>query len=199
MIATIFRSGSEKLVDRLEALEAEAVAQEMTAAESRKVAAEADAKAAEALADGDLDVSTWRKRRAAAEAKASEADAALKAVRDAAEIVRGRLEEVQAAELLESLQKRYAAVQSHAPGALQTVLTTGRAFSDAIGRLEWLRSEESSVIWQLRQAGDLETQVRGFPLVENVLADELPAMNGGNDGRQTFRTGIPIWPSRHAS
>jgi hypothetical protein len=188
--AGLFKSNSEKLAARLESLEAEALAQEATAAESRRAAAEADAKAAEALADGDLDVTAWRKRRAAAEAKASEADAALKAARDAAEIVRGRLEETRSAELLASLRGRYAAVQSHAPGALQDALVTGRAFSEAYGRLEGLRSEEASVIWQLRQAGDRETQVCGVPLVESALSDAL----GHAEGRQSQRILIPFWP-----
>lgn len=196
MIANPFKTTSEKLAGRLEALEAEAVAQEAIAAESRKVAAEADEKAAEALADGDLDVSTWRKRRAAAEAKASEADAALKAARDAAEIVRGRLEKVQSAELLEALRKRHAEAEKRLPGVVAALVKAGQSFSVAASDLEALRSEVDSVLFQLRAAGDRQTQVIGVPLAENLLADELPAMNGGNDGRQTLRIGIPTWPHR---
>lgn len=196
MIGGLFKSNAEKLTARLELLEAEALAQEATAAESRKAAAEADAKAAEALADGDLDVTAWRKRRAAAEAKASEADAALKAARDAAEIVRGRLEQVQAAELVESLRQRRAAAEKLLPGVVAALVKAGQSFSVAASDLEALRTEVDSVHWQLRQAGDRETQVFGVPLAENLLADELPAMNGGNDGRQTLRIGIPTWPHR---
>ena len=187
---SLFKSGAEKLAARLEALEAEALAQEATADESRKVAAEADAKAAEALADGDLDVSAWRKRRAAAEAKASEADAALKAARDAAEIVRGRLEEARAAEMLASLRERYAAAQKAAPGAVEDLVAAGRAFSAALGRFEGLRREVSNVHSALRAAGDREAQYSGLPLVNDVLSNAL----GHAEGRQTEMVYVPIWP-----
>lgn len=189
MIATLFKSNAEKLSIRLADLETEAVSLEKRATEARAAAADAQARLVEDLSEG-LPVDDWRKKREAAEKKASDAERDLKAAQEAAELVRGRLEEVKAAELLESLQKRYAAVQVHAPGAMQEVLAAGKALSSAIGLLEGLRSEENSVIWQLRQAGDRETQVRGLPLVESALSDAL----GHAEGRQSQRILIPFWP-----
>ena len=191
MIASLFKSGTERLAARLEALEAEALAQEATADESRKVAAEADAKAAEALADGDLDVSAWRKRRAAAEAKASEADAALKAARDAAEIVRGRLEEARRTESLETLRRRYAAAEERLPGVREDLISAGRAFSAALSRHEALRREENGVLSQLRTAGDRDARAFGVGLAEAILSEAL----GYGEGRERFNLDVPIWPS----
>jgi hypothetical protein len=187
--AGLFRSSSEKLVDRLADLEAQVASLTKRAEEGRVAEAEAQDKLVQDLAEG-LDVADWRKKREAAEKKAAEAERDLKAAQDAAELVRGKLEQAQAAELLADLQKRYAAVQKDAPGALEDALVTGRAFSEAYGRLEGLRSEETSVIWQLRQAGDRETQVCGVPLVESALSDAL----GHAEGRQSQRILIPFWP-----
>ncbi len=189
--AGLFKSGSEKLTARLADLEAQIVSLTKRAEEGRVAEAEAQDKLVEDLAEG-LDVGKWREARERAEKKAADAERDLKAAQDAAELVRVRLEEVRSAELLASLQKRYAAVQSHAPDALQTVLSTGRAFSDAVGHLEGLRSEENSVIGQLRRAGDHQTQIVGVPLAENALSEAL----GHAEGRTSFQIYLPIWPMR---
>jgi chromosome segregation ATPase len=189
--AGLFKSSSEKLTARLADLEAQIGSLTKRAEEGRVAEAEAQDKLVQDLAEG-LPVDDWRKKREAAEKKAAEAERDLKAAQDAAELVRGKLEQAQAAELLENLRKRYAAVQSHAPDALQKVLATGRAFSEAYGRLEGLRSEEKQVIWQLRQAGDRETQICGVPLAESALSDAL----GHAEGRQSERILIPFWPTR---
>ncbi len=195
MIATLFKSNAEKLGARLADLEDEATAQAKRAEEARAVAADASARLVEDLAEG-LDVGKWREARERAEKKAADAERDLKAAQEAAELVRGRLEEVRQAELLESLRKRYTVAQERLPGVVAALVKAGQSFSVAASDLETLRSEVDSVIFQLRAAGDRETQVFGVPLAENLLADELPAMNGGNDGRQTLRIGIPTWPHR---
>lgn len=191
MIASLFKSGSEKLAGRLADLETEAQSLEKRATEARAAAADAQTKLVEDLAEG-LDVGKWREARERAEKKASDAERDLRASQEAATLVRGRLEEVRAAELLASLQKRYAAVQKDAPGALAEVVAAGRAFSEAYGRLEGFRSEENQVIWALRQAGDRETQVCGVPLVETALSDAL----GHAEGRRSERILIPFWLTR---
>jgi chromosome segregation ATPase len=193
--ASLFKSGSEKLSGRLADLETEAASLEKRATEARGAAADAQARLVEDLAEG-LPVDDWRKKREAAEKKAADAERDLAAALEAAELVRAKLEAAQAAEVLESLRKRHAEAEKRLPGVVAALVKAGQSFSIAASDLEGLRSEVDSVHFQLRQAGDRQTQVLGVPLAENLLADELPAMNGGNEGRQTFRVGLPIWPYR---
>lgn len=190
MIASLFKSGAEKLAVRLADIEAEADALQRRAEEARTAEAEAQDRLVEDLAEG-LPVDDWRKKRDAAEKKAADAERDLSAARRAAELVRGRLEEAKGAELKDELRRRYADAEKRVPGALEDLVEKGRAFSAALGRLEGLRREADSVLFQLRTAGDREARVLSIPLAENVLSDEL----GHAEGRRPFQLDIPIWPA----
>lgn len=190
MIA-VFKSGAEKLSGRLADLETEAEALAKRAETARAAEAEAQARLVEDLAEG-LDVGKWREKRDAAEKKAADAERDMKAAQDAAEIVRGRLEKVRAAELLGDLKRRYVAAQERLPAVLEDFRRAGRTFAQALARLEGLRREEDSVIGQLRTAGDRETQLFGVPHSEDVLAGELV---GPEEGRKLMTIRLSVWPS----
>lgn len=189
MIASLFKSGTEKLAARLADLEAEALALEKRATEARAAEAEAQGKLVEDLGEG-LAVDDWRKKRDAAEKKAADAERDLKAAQDAAGIVRQRLGEARAAEARADLRRRYAAAQERLPGVREDLIAAGRAFSEALSKHEALRREENGVLMQLRTAGDRDARAFGVGLAEAILSDAL----GHGEGRERFNLDVPIWP-----
>ena len=190
----LFKSGTEKLAGRLADLEAEAASLAKRAEDARAAEAEAQGKLVEDLAEG-LPVDDWRKKRDAAEKRAADAERDPKAAQDAAEIVRQRLEEARAAEMLVSLRERYAAAQERLPGVREDLIAAGRAFSAALSRHEALRREENGVLMQLRAVGDRDVQSFGVGLAETILSDAL----GHGEGRERFPIDVPIWPTRTSS
>ena len=190
---SLFKSNAEKLAARLADLEDEARSLTKRAEDARAAEAEAQGKLVEDLGEG-LPVDDWRKKRDAAEKKAADAERDLKAAQDAAEIVRGRLEEARLAESLEDLRRRYAEAEKRVPGAVAAFLEAGRTFSTALGRLEGLRSEAEGIRVQLRAAGE-QARVIEIRLPEDLLSDEL----GHAEGRRRFPIDVPIWPTRTSS
>ncbi len=190
MIATLFKSNAEKLAVRLADLEDEAQALRKRAEDARTSASEAKARLVEDLAEG-LAVDKWRTAQATAEKKAADAERDLAAAEEAAELVRGKLEEVRRAEALEDLRKRYAAAEARLPGVREDLISAGRAFSAALSRHEALRREENGVLTQLRTAGDQDARAFGVGLAEAILSEAL----GHGEGRERFNLDVPIWPS----
>lgn len=190
MIATLFKSNAEKLAVRLADLEDEAQALRKRAEDARTSASEAKARLVEDLAEG-LAVDKWRTAQATAEKKAADAERDLAAAEEAAELVRGKLEEVRRAEALEGLRKRYAAAEARLPGVREDLISAGRAFSAALSRHEALRREENGVLTQLRTAGDQDARAFGVGLAEAILSEAL----GHGEGRERFNIDVPIWPS----
>jgi chromosome segregation ATPase len=191
---SIFKSTSEKLSKRLESLEAEATSLEKRAIDARGAAADAQARLVEDLAEG-LDVGKWREARERAEKKAADAERDLLAAREAAGLVSDRLEKTKVDELLQSLRKHYAEAQKDAPGALEDLLASGKAFSATLGRFKALEREADSVYSQLRAAGDKEARYSGLPVVNDALSDAL----GHDEGRELVTVNVPTWPSRSSS
>ena len=190
MIATLFKSNAEKLAVRLADLEDEAQALRKRAEGACTSASEAKARLVEDLAEG-LAVDKWRTAQATAEKKAADAERDLAAAEEAAELVRGKLEEVRRAEALEGLRKRYAAAEARLPGVREDLISAGRAFSAALSRHEALRREENGVLTQLRTAGDRDARAFGVGLAEAILSEAL----GHGEGRERFNLDVPIWPS----
>ncbi len=191
---SLFKSGAEKLAARLADLEDEARSLTKRAQEARAAEAEAQGKLVEDLGEG-LPVDDWRKKRDAAEKKAADAERDLRTAQEAAGIVRQRLDEARAAEMLVSLRERYAAAQERLPGVREDLIAAGRAFSEALARHEALRREENGVLMQLRAVGDRDVQSFGVGLAETILSDAL----GHGEGRERFPIDVPIWPTRTSS
>ncbi|HPA50123.1 MAG TPA: hypothetical protein PLP50_00860 [Thermoanaerobaculia bacterium] len=191
MIASLFKSGAEKIAARLANLETEAAALAKRAEEARAAEAEAQDRLVEDLAEG-LPVDDWRKKRDAAEKKAADAERDLAAAQRAAELVRAKLEEAREAERLGDLRRRYADGRERYADVFRDYLAAGKAFSEALGRLEGYRSEMNGIFMALRAAGDRETAQVGIPTAENVLSDDL----GHAEGRERFPIDVPIWPSK---